>query len=73
MWAFLNFFFFPEAEFNSFFKEILLVIRNFCITMSEIKLVFRRAEFLCSGSLYSMRFFEKKKVFDPSFQSISFE
>ena len=28
--------------------------------MSEIELVFRRAEFLCSGSLYSMFFLEKK-------------
>ena len=27
--------------------------------MSEIELVFRRAEFLCSGSLYSMFFLEK--------------
>ena len=42
-----------------FFKEILLVIRNFCIAMSEIELVFRRAERRCSGSLFSMLLFKK--------------
>ena len=52
-------FFLPEAEFNSFLREIVLVMRNCCITMSEIELVSRRAEFLCSGSLYSMLLFEK--------------
>ena len=31
-------FFFSEAEFNSFSKEIVLVMRNCCITMSEIGL-----------------------------------
>ena len=45
-----------------FFKEIVLVIRNCCITMSEIELVFRRAEFLCSGSVYSMFFLEKNCI-----------
>ena len=53
------FFFLYEAEFNSFFKEILLVIRNLCITMSEIDLVFRGAERQCSGSLFSMLLFKK--------------
>ena len=53
------FFFLPEAEFNSFLREIVLVMRNCCITMSEIELVSRRAEFRCSGSLYSMLLFEK--------------
>ena len=52
-------FFLPEAEYNSFFKEILLVIRNFCIAPSEIEMVFRRAERRCSGSLFSMFLFKK--------------
>ena len=34
-------------------------MRNCCITMSEIELVFRRAEFRGSGSLYSMLLFKK--------------
>ena len=29
-------------------------MRNCCITISEIEVVFRRADFRCSGSLYSM-------------------
>ena len=67
-------FFFLYLKLNSilFLKEIVLVRRNCCITMSEIELVFRRAEFRCSGSLYSMLLF-KKIVFDSNFQSISFE
>ena len=48
--------FLPQAEFNYFLKEIVLVMRNCCITMSEIELVFRRAQFRCSGSLYSNTF-----------------
>ena len=65
MWAVFLFFFFNlfffllEAEFNSFLKEIVLVMRNCCITMSEIELVFQRAEFRGSGSLYSMLLFKK--------------
>ena len=66
MWAvflllfFFNLFFFLlEAEFNSFLKEIVLVMRNCFITMSEIELVFWRAEFRGSGSLYSMLLFKK--------------
>ena len=53
MWAvfFFNCIFLPEAEFNSFLKKIVLVMRNCCITMSEIELIFRRAEFRCGGSL----------------------
>ena len=57
MWAvfFFNCFFFSsKAEFNSFLKEIVFVMRNCCITISEIEVVFRRADFRCSGSLYSM-------------------
>ena len=34
-------------------------MRNCYITMSEIELVFRRAELRCSGSLYSMLLFKK--------------
>ena len=34
-------------------------MRNCRIPMSEIELVFRRAEFRCSGSLYSMLLFKK--------------
>ena len=60
----------PEAELNYFFKEILLIIINFCITMSGMELVFQRAERQCSGSLFSMLLF-KKIVFDANFQSIS--
>ena len=56
---FFNFFFLLEAEFNSFLKEIVLVMRNCFIKMSEIELVFRRAEFRGSGSLYSMHLFKK--------------
>ena len=32
------FFFLPEAKFNSFFKEIVLEMRNCCIIMSAIEL-----------------------------------
>ena len=68
--------FFPNCFFhlklNQFLKEIVLIMRNCYITMSEIELVFRRAELRCSGSLYSMLLF-KKNVFDSNFQSISFE
>ena len=42
-----------------FFKEILLAIRNFCTTMFEVELVFRRAERPCSGSLFSMLLLKK--------------
>ena len=39
MWGFFfQLFFLPEAEFNYFLKEIVLVMRNCCITMSEIEL-----------------------------------
>ena len=31
-------FFLPEAEFNYFLNEIVLIMRNCCITMSEIEL-----------------------------------
>ena len=51
--------FFTWSWIQFFFKEILLVIRNFCITMFEIELVFRRAERRCSGSLFSMLLFKK--------------
>ena len=54
---FMVFFFLTEAEF--FFKEILLVIRNFCIAPSEIELVFCLAERQCSESLFSMFLFKK--------------
>ena len=56
---FLRVFFFTWSWIKFFFKEILLVIRNFCITMSEIDLVFRGAERRCSGSLFSMLLFKK--------------
>ena len=56
---FFLFFFFQVKLNKIFFKEILLVIRNFCIAMSEIELVFRRAERRCSGSLFSMLLFKK--------------
>ena len=52
-------FFFSWSWIQFFFKEILLVIRNFRITMSEMELVFRRAERRCSGSLFSMLLFIK--------------
>ena len=51
--------FFTWSWIKFFFKEIFLVIRNFCITMFEIELVFRRAERRCSGSLFSMLLFKK--------------
>ena len=48
-------FFFFHLKLNQFFlKEIVLVMRNCSITISEIEMVFRRADFRCSGSLYSM-------------------
>ena len=53
------FFFYLKLNSIIFLKEIVLVMRNCCITMSEIELVFRRAEFRCSGSLYSMLLFKK--------------
>ena len=52
-------FFFTWSWIQFFFKEIFLVIRNFCITIFEIELVFRRAERRCSGSLFSMLLFKK--------------
>ena len=52
MWAvflllfFFNLFFFLlEAEFNSFLKEIVLVMRNCWITLSEIELIFGELSF----------------------------
>ena len=55
--------FFPIVFFTwswiKFLKEIVLVMRNCYITMSEIELVFPRAELRCSGSLYSMLLFKK--------------
>ena len=65
MWAvfllffFLIVFFLPEAEFDSFLREIVLVMRNCCIIISEIELAFRRAEFRCSASMYLMLLFKK--------------
>ena len=59
MKAFFNDFFFTWSWIQFFFKEIILVIRNFCIALSEIELVFRRAERQCSGSLFSMLLFKK--------------
>ena len=38
LFFFFNWFFLPEAKFNSFLKEIVLVMRNCCIIMSEIEL-----------------------------------
>ena len=52
-------FFLSWSWIEFFFKEILLIIINFCITMSEIELVFRQAERQCSGSLFSMLLFKK--------------
>ena len=60
------FFFFTWSWIQFFFKEILLVIRNVCITVSETELVFRRVERRCSGSLFSMLIF-KKIVFDANY------
>ena len=37
-WGVFVLFFLPEAKFNSFLKEIVLVMRNCCIIMSEIEL-----------------------------------
>ena len=65
-------FFLTWCWISFFFKEILLVIRNFCITISEIELVFRGAERRCSGSLFSILLF-KKIVLDANFQLIFFQ
>ena len=54
---FFIFFFLTWSWIELFFKEILLI--NFCITMSEIELVFRQAERQCSGFLFSMLLFKK--------------
>ena len=64
MWAvFFSFFncFFFYLKLNSmlFLREIVLVMRNCCVIMSEIELVFRRAEFRCSGSMYLMLLLKK--------------
>ena len=56
---FYLFFFFTWSWIELFFKEILLIIITFCITMSEIELVFRRAGRQCSRSLFSMLLFKK--------------
>ena len=56
---FFIFFFLTWSWIEVFFKEILLIIINFCITMSEIELVFRRAGRQCSRSLFSMLLFKK--------------
>ena len=56
---FFIFFFFAWSWIELFFKEILLIIINFCITMSGMELVFQRAERQCSGSLFSMLLFKK--------------
>ena len=60
---FLICFFFTWSWIQFFFKEILLVIRNCCTSMSEIELVFRRTEFRCSGSLLSMLLFKNCILF----------
>ena len=56
---FFYLFFFTWSWIELFFKEILLIIINFCITLSGIELVFQRAERQCSGSLFSMLLFKK--------------
>ena len=56
---FFIFFFFAWSWIELFFKEILLIIINFCITMSGMELVFQRAERQCSRSLFSMLLFKK--------------
>ena len=71
-YVFLFCFFFTGSWIQFFFKEILLVIRNFCITMSEIELVFRWAKRRCNGSLFSMLLF-KKLYWMKNFQSVSFK
>ena len=55
----VGFFFLTWSWIELFFKEILLIIINFCITMSGMELVFQRAERQCSGSLFSMLLFKK--------------
>ena len=67
---FLMVFFFTWSWIEFFFMEILLVIRNFCITMSEIELVFSKSW----ASVQQISIFDapiKKIVFDANFQSIS--
>ena len=56
-------FFLSKAEFNFFLKEIFFLMRNDCITISEIEVVSR----LCIQCPYI------KIVLDSNFQSISFE
>ena len=65
------FFFFTWSWIQFFFKEILLVTKNFCITIPEIELVFRRAERRCSDLYFRCSYL--KSVFDSNFQSISFK
>ena len=52
-------FFFAWSWLQFFFKEILLVVKIFCIRLSEIELAFRRAGRRCSESLFSMLRFKK--------------
>ena len=59
MFFFFLFVFFAWSWIQFFFKEILLVVRNFCIRLSEIELAFRRAGRWCSRSLFSMLIFKK--------------
>ena len=56
---FFLFVFFAWSWIQFFFKEILHVVKIFCIRLSEIELAFRRAGRQCSGSLFSMLRFKK--------------
>ena len=65
---FQSFFFLLEAEFNSFLKEIVLVMRNCCITMSEIELFSGELSFGAGNLCFRCSYL--KIVFHSHLQSI---
>ena len=69
MWAFFfNGFFLHEAEFNYFSKEIVLVIRNGCITMSEVELFCGELSFGAVNLCFRCSYL--KIVFHSNLQSV---
>ena len=62
------FFFLHEAEFNYFSKEIVLVIRNGCITMSEVELFCGELSFGAVNLCFRCSYL--KIVFHSNLQSV---
>ena len=60
--------FLPQAEFNYFLKEIVLVMRNCCITMSEIELFSGELSFGAVNLCFRCSYL--KIVFHSNLQSV---